>query len=143
MIFLLHPSCPLASSSWQGFLSIYPFSFSAVPVNSQSLRCVRLKQNKRLPKHKKSQKVCRLKRQEIWRSLFGPLRTSLEIRSPFIWMITAEPISPLRSGAEIPSLIYVTDRKSTRLNSSHVAISYAVFCWKKKKLAYFGYVVRT
>src|SRR5690625_4974167 len=27
----------------------------------------------------------------------------------------------------------VTDRKSTRLNSSHVAISYAVFCLKKKK----------
>src|SRR5690625_6121560 len=25
------------------------------------------------------------------------------------------------------------DRKSTRLNSSHVAISYAVFCMKKKK----------
>src|SRR5699024_11763099 len=24
------------------------------------------------------------------------------------------------------------DRKSTRLNSSHVSISYAVFCWKKK-----------
>src|SRR5439155_17801158 len=28
---------------------------------------------------------------------------------------------------------YVRDRKSTRLNSSHVAISYAVFCLKKKK----------
>src|SRR5439155_8901509 len=27
----------------------------------------------------------------------------------------------------------VSDRKSTRLNSSHVAISYAVFCLKKKK----------
>src|SRR5207253_6232415 len=27
------------------------------------------------------------------------------------------------------------DRKSTRLNSSHVAISYAVFCLKKKKTA--------
>src|SRR5690625_7041658 len=27
----------------------------------------------------------------------------------------------------------VLDRKSTRLNSSHVAISYAVFCLKKKK----------
>src|SRR5690625_6686167 len=27
----------------------------------------------------------------------------------------------------------VQDRKSTRLNSSHVAISYAVFCLKKKK----------
>src|SRR5437870_6964199 len=28
---------------------------------------------------------------------------------------------------------YTRDRKSTRLNSSHVAISYAVFCLKKKK----------
>src|SRR5699024_12688104 len=27
-----------------------------------------------------------------------------------------------------------TDRKSTRLNSSHVSISYAVFCLKKRKL---------
>src|SRR5690606_41529603 len=27
----------------------------------------------------------------------------------------------------------VSDRKSTRLNSSHVKISYAVFCLKKKK----------
>src|SRR5207253_11261523 len=27
----------------------------------------------------------------------------------------------------------LTDRKSTRLNSSHVAISYAVFCLKKKR----------
>src|SRR5438477_8180844 len=26
-----------------------------------------------------------------------------------------------------------TDRKSTRLNSSHMSISYAVFCLKKKK----------
>src|SRR5947199_5406803 len=28
----------------------------------------------------------------------------------------------------------VRDRKSTRLNSSHLGISYAVFCLKKKKL---------
>src|SRR5439155_26683393 len=28
---------------------------------------------------------------------------------------------------------HMRDRKSTRLNSSHVAISYAVFCLKKKK----------
>src|SRR5438067_6789781 len=27
----------------------------------------------------------------------------------------------------------IQDRKSTRLNSSHVSISYAVFCLKKKK----------
>src|SRR5207249_7781922 len=30
--------------------------------------------------------------------------------------------------------IDIEDRKSTRLNSSHVSISYAVFCLKKKKL---------
>src|SRR5690606_41078232 len=30
----------------------------------------------------------------------------------------------------------VQDRKSTRLNSSHVKISYAVFCLKKKKKKY-------
>src|SRR5690625_38767 len=30
------------------------------------------------------------------------------------------------------ALFFGTDRKSTRLNSSHVAISYAVFCLKKK-----------
>src|SRR5690606_40207759 len=30
--------------------------------------------------------------------------------------------------------VLVRDRKSTRLNSSHVKISYAVFCLKKKKL---------
>src|SRR5690606_40374617 len=29
-------------------------------------------------------------------------------------------------------MIYCIDRKSTRLNSSHVKISYAVFCLKKK-----------
>src|SRR2546430_7163648 len=31
------------------------------------------------------------------------------------------------------SSMTVTDRKSTRLNSSHSQISYAVFCLKKKK----------
>src|SRR2546426_3517937 len=29
--------------------------------------------------------------------------------------------------------LYYEDRKSTRLNSSHLVISYAVFCLKKKK----------
>src|SRR3712207_8624617 len=33
----------------------------------------------------------------------------------------------------ISSTSKVTDRKSTRLNSSHANISYAVFCLKKKK----------
>src|SRR5439155_13497092 len=34
-----------------------------------------------------------------------------------------------------PGSFRVEDRKSTRLNSSHVAISYAVFCLKKKNVA--------
>src|SRR5687768_18409844 len=33
-------------------------------------------------------------------------------------------------------LIGIRDRKSTRLNSSHGYISYAVFCLKKKKILY-------
>src|SRR5690242_21294600 len=33
----------------------------------------------------------------------------------------------------IEALGSTTDRKSTRLNSSHMSISYAVFCLKKKK----------
>src|SRR2546430_13301505 len=40
------------------------------------------------------------------------------------------------SGAVVPDLpltITNVDRKSTRLNSSHSQISYAVFCLKKKK----------
>src|SRR5438309_5780803 len=37
------------------------------------------------------------------------------------------------AGRENRSVMYVTDRKSTRLNSSHSSISYAVFCLKKKK----------
>src|SRR5438034_6634918 len=32
------------------------------------------------------------------------------------------------------SRVYPRDRKSTRLNSSHTVISYAVFCLKKKKI---------
>src|SRR6266508_5178578 len=34
------------------------------------------------------------------------------------------------------------DRKSTRLNSSHVAISYAVFCLKKKRNATITFLVQ-
>src|SRR5260221_5687096 len=46
-------------------------------------------------------------------------------RGPF------EPVT-VRVGASGKLHVY-TDRKSTRLNSSHTVISYAVFCLKKKK----------
>src|SRR5690242_20309651 len=41
--------------------------------------------------------------------------------------------SPQGAQAEFSSQQIKSDRKSTRLNSSHMSISYAVFCLKKKK----------
>src|SRR5690625_6774518 len=38
----------------------------------------------------------------------------------------------VKLAAPVDVIKYIRDRKSTRLNSSHVAISYAVFCLKKK-----------
>src|SRR3989454_2204132 len=38
-----------------------------------------------------------------------------------------------RDKRDIPATVSTIDRKSTRLNSSHLVISYAVFCLKKKK----------
>src|SRR5256885_8966473 len=43
------------------------------------------------------------------------------------------PTARLRSSPDLPGYLSVKDRKSTRLNSSHLVISYAVFCLKKKK----------
>src|SRR5690349_24388015 len=48
-------------------------------------------------------------------------------------------ISNRDSGANLSPVrctryVDIPDRKSTRLNSSHVEISYAVFCLKKKKI---------
>src|SRR5690625_5580264 len=46
----------------------------------------------------------------------------------FLKNLKSEELEPFVKG------MMVLDRKSTRLNSSHVAISYAVFCLQKKKL---------
>src|SRR5690625_6123675 len=43
---------------------------------------------------------------------------------------TARQMRKHRAARNVPAS--TSDRKSTRLNSSHVAISYAVFCLKKK-----------
>src|SRR2546426_4095687 len=42
-------------------------------------------------------------------------------------------VTPLSRKLLLP---FKRDRKSTRLNSSHLVISYAVFCLKKKKIGY-------
>src|SRR5688572_31714097 len=41
-----------------------------------------------------------------------------------------------RRSTRVAALSIVADRKSTRLNSSHSQISYAVFCLKKKSTAF-------
>src|SRR5690606_41053756 len=50
--------------------------------------------------------------------------------APFLERGTSE--EPLLRGVDGHGAQPVPDRKSTRLNSSHVKISYAVFCLKKK-----------
>src|SRR3712207_7324446 len=47
--------------------------------------------------------------------------------------LNSAPVSPkMRALLRIAAAVQVRDRKSTRLNSSHANISYAVFCLKKK-----------
>src|SRR5690554_7390243 len=49
-------------------------------------------------------------------------------------VLVSENAATLSALADVAELTYSRpDRKSTRLNSSHVRISYAVFCLKKKK----------
>src|SRR5437899_9568878 len=63
-------------------------------------------------------------------------RSPLSVWSPAGWKAMAPDaafmvVSPTRT---VPGAIaFQPDRKSTRLNSSHLGISYAVFCLKKKK----------
>src|SRR5215211_8246440 len=56
-------------------------------------------------------------------------------RSPAVARAPSRPRSPPRRSrrAARASPAPLRDRKSTRLNSSHTVISYAVFCLKKKK----------
>src|SRR5690348_17896040 len=54
---------------------------------------------------------------QLWTALFSfPLMVSVQLMCARLGMVTGR-----------------GDRKSTRLNSSHPSISYAVFCLKKKK----------
>src|SRR5690625_6291103 len=65
---------------------------------------------------------------------------SAELGLPDIGLTTLTEVAG-RSGqiaqmTSLPTIVDAdTDRKSTRLNSSHVAISYAVFCLQKKMTA--------
>src|SRR5256885_10892389 len=61
---------------------------------------------------------------------------------PYTTLFRSRDVHPTHYGRNCPietpegpniGLINSLDRKSTRLNSSHLVISYAVFCLKKKK----------
>src|SRR5207247_8854171 len=68
------------------------------------------------------------------RSTLFPYTTLFRSRSHDSLMPSAVPTYTVSPRVTIPlGATYCQDRKSTRLNSSHEWISYAVFCLKKKK----------
>src|SRR5256885_9843394 len=54
--------------------------------------------------------------------------------APALWAEHAEAMRVV----EQQQCVVLIDRKSTRLNSSHLVISYAVFCLKKKRITRFA-----
>src|SRR3989442_6272198 len=75
------------------------------------------------------------------RSTLFPYTTLFRSSRPAITWRTSSgrtPVASRTSWQQKGTVFFPTrpDRKSTRLNSSHVRISYAVFCLKKKKKVY-------
>src|SRR2546422_4927723 len=73
-------------------------------------------------------------------TLFRSFRPRVRLRCPLLFFLLLRAVvlhsdSVARAAAELVAIDRVlrADRKSTRLNSSHGYISYAVFCLKKKK----------
>src|SRR5690348_13117388 len=80
---------------------------------------------------------------------YTTLFRSVEVRSysRYSWLSSCEAVTN-RLGNSFSTMALarcswagLRDRKSTRLNSSHPSISYAVFCLKKKRLALIARVV--
>src|SRR2546426_3405958 len=65
------------------------------------------------------------------RSTLFPYTTLFRSRRPDVHAASRPPAG--RRPSPVLPAVPVRDRKSTRLNSSHLVISYAVFCLKKKK----------
>src|SRR2546426_7368944 len=65
------------------------------------------------------------------RSTLFPYTTLFRSRGWLVWYKPRAGLTPARDQSRRPP--GGRDRKSTRLNSSHLVISYAVFCLKKKK----------
>src|SRR5256885_7307274 len=71
--------------------------------------------------------------QAVWFWRAAGFRTKLDQNSSIV-PIEHRPQAPHKTPPhlEMDAVASRTDRKSTRLNSSHLVISYAVFCLKKK-----------
>src|SRR2546426_7809095 len=65
----------------------------------------------------------------LFRSVYGFAAERLRFRIEKVEV----PIAHLPAALDGLRIAQLRDRKSTRLNSSHLVISYAVFCLKKKK----------
>src|SRR5690242_21394863 len=71
-------------------------------------------------------------------TLFRSLLRLIHILAGIFWagtafMVAGYLVPAARARGREGGLFLQEDRKSTRLNSSHMSISYAVFCLKKKK----------
>src|SRR5438034_6784251 len=74
----------------------------------------------------------------LFRSPYAPKDTAFDRAAAWWKSVATEPDAKFDDvarldGAAIEPVVTWGDRKSTRLNSSHTVISYAVFCLKKKK----------
>src|SRR5258708_10970717 len=70
----------------------------------------------------------------LFRSVFASAATAAQL--PAALAATVHSVDGDCASTGLPSHGMHGDRKSTRLNSSHQIISYAVFCLKKKKNSY-------
>src|SRR5205085_9924540 len=61
---------------------------------------------------------------------------NVDLDVPTRAVITVHADAVIDSGTKTGVFVAMGDRKSTRLNSSHSQISYAVFCLKKKTIKY-------
>src|SRR5688572_31373962 len=73
-------------------------------------------------------------------TLFRSPRINSSTSGFFLCGMMLEPVQNASgSSRKLNSVVDQRDRKSTRLNSSHSQISYAVFCLKKKRSELDGY----
>src|ERR1035441_10705488 len=77
--------------------------------------------------------VCRKPMSGWQETMFSPSNSSKRRSTPWVEGCCGPMLSTMRRPPVGDWSVSTTDRKSTRLNSSHLGISYAVFCLKKKK----------